>query len=325
MKRPSFITWEQLRVSVVILVALGILTVAVIRLGSAANLFTGRYPLVTFLANTNGLREGGAVLVAGKLVGSVRSIELLPVDGDTTRNVRVLLELDERVQEHVRADSRAKIRTQGLLGDKVIDISSGTPAYQTLAAGDTLPADPSVDYEAVLEQASLAVGDLVQLTVDLRTITGGLARGEGTAGQLLTNRTLYDELAQTLDRTNAMLARLQNPTGTLGQLLEDPTLYRNMSSLTASMDSIVTQLNSNEGTLGRLLRDDTLYTRVVGVVGEADSLLRLVRTGPGLGPRLLTDQELYDKLNKTLTDLNVILEEVRRDPQRYLRGLIKVF
>ena len=40
MKRPTFITWEQLKVGGVILVALAILTVAVFKLGEAANLVT---------------------------------------------------------------------------------------------------------------------------------------------------------------------------------------------------------------------------------------------------------------------------------------------
>jgi phospholipid/cholesterol/gamma-HCH transport system substrate-binding protein len=91
------------------------------------------------------------------------------------------------------------------------------------------------------------------------------------------------------------------------------------------MDSLVTQLGSNDGTLGRLMRDDTLYTRVVGVVSATDSLIRSARSGDGLVPKLLSDQQLYDQLNKTLTDLNAMLEDMRRNPQKYFKGIIKVF
>jgi phospholipid/cholesterol/gamma-HCH transport system substrate-binding protein len=325
MKRPSFITWEQLRVGALILVALAVLTVAVVRLGQAANLFGGRYTLVTFLPNANGLRVGGSVMVAGKLAGTVREIEFLPPDADTTRNLRLVLEIDQALQSQVRGDSRAKLRTLGLLGDKVVDISPGTSAYQVLAPDDTVPTVPTLDYDAILSQASGAVEDLVALTGDLRSITGGLVRGEGTAGQLLTNRTLYDDLTRTLEQTNAVMARLQNPNGTFGRLMADPALYDNVAGLTARLDSLVGQLGSNDGTLGRLMRDDTLYTRMVGVVTAADSLLHATRTGDGVVPRLLNDQELYDRLNKTLTDLNAVLEDVRRNPERYFKGLIKVF
>jgi len=325
MKRPSFITWEQLRVGALILVALAVLTVAVVRLGQAANLFGGRYTLVTFLPNANGLTVGGSVLIAGKLAGTVREIEFLPPDRDTTRNLRLLLEVNQELQSQVRADSRARLRTLGLLGDKVVDISPGTSAYQVLQPNDTVPAQLAVDYDAILQQASGAVGDLVQLTGDLRAITGGLVKGEGTAGQLLTNRALYDDLSRTLAQTNAIMTRLENPNGTFGRLVADPALYENVSRLTLSLDSLVRQVNTPDGTLGRLMRDDTLYTRTVGVVAGMDSLLQMTRTGNGVVPRLLNDQELYDRLNKTLTDLNAVLEDVRRNPERYFKGLVKVF
>ena len=57
------------------------------------------------------------------------------------------------------------------------------------------------------------------------------ARGEGTVGQLLTNRALYDELNGTLARTNALVTRLQAPNGSFGKLLDDPALYQNLNGM----------------------------------------------------------------------------------------------
>src|SRR5215217_2120741 len=117
MKRATFITWEQLKVGAVILVAIGVLTVAMFKLGEAANLFVKHYRLVAFLPSANGLRVGGSVTVAGQLAGTVAAIEFLPPDADTTRNLRVEVEIDQALQQQVREDSRARIRTLGLLGD----------------------------------------------------------------------------------------------------------------------------------------------------------------------------------------------------------------
>jgi len=39
---------------------------------------------------------------------------------------------------------------------------------------------------------------------------------------------------------------------------------------------------------------------------------------------VLTDHQLYDQLNKLTTDLSATLADVRRDPQRYRRGLIQI-
>jgi phospholipid/cholesterol/gamma-HCH transport system substrate-binding protein len=325
MKRSTAITWDQLRVAAVILVAASILTVAIYKLGQAANLFAQRYTLVAFLPNANGLRAGGTVSIAGQLAGTVRSIEFLPPDGDTTRNLRLTLEVDSRLRDQVRADSRGRLKTLGLLGDKVLDISPGTPRYQVLQEGDTLPVAESVDYDAVIQQASGAVGDMVQLTGDLKTITGGIVRGEGALGQLVTDRRLYDELVSTLSRTNVLLTRLQNPNGTVGRLIEDPALYQNLTRMIASVDSLVMQLNSQNGTAGRLLRDTTLYGQLTGIAGSADSLMKSLNAGQGTAGKLLTDQALYDQLNKAVTDLNAILSDLRRDPRKYTKGLIKVF
>lgn len=325
MKRSPKITWDQLRVGLVILVALGIVAIAVYKLGQSANLFTKRYELIAYLADANGLREGGSVMVAGQLAGSVKKIEFLPVDADTTRNLKLTLAIDANVRQQIRRDSKGKLRTMGLLGDKVFDVTPGTPRFAVLQAGDTITIEPSLDYEAVIAKASGAVDDMVALTKDMRAITGGIVAGRGTVGQLMTNRALYDQLNGTLARANQMLAQFQNPNGTVGRLLNDPTLYNRLSSVIASTDSLVSTLNSSKGTAGLLLRDTTLYSNMVGITHGADSLMKALTGGQGTASRLLTDQTLYDQLNKLVTDLSAILADVRRDPSRYTKGMVKVF
>jgi phospholipid/cholesterol/gamma-HCH transport system substrate-binding protein len=325
MRRSPRITWDQLRVGLVIAVAVLVVGVAIYKLGQAANLFSKRYELLAFLPDANGLREGGSVMVAGQLAGTVRKIEFLPVDADTTRNLRLTLAVDAGVREQIRLDSRGKLRTLGLLGDKVFDITPGTPRFRTLREGDTVSVVPTLDYEAVIAQASGAVNDLVALTKDMRLITGGLVKGEGTVGQLLTNRELYDQLNGTLSRANRMLARLQNPNGSVGRLLDDPTLYNRLVDVIGSTDSLVIALNSSRGSAGLLLRDTTLYHNLVGITTGADSLMRALTNGQGTASRLLTDQTLYDQLNKLVSDLSAILADVRRDPSRYTKGMVKIF
>lgn len=325
MKRGTFITWEQLKVGVVILIALGILTVAVYRLGRAAHLFTDRYTLIAFLESAGGLRVGGSVAIAGQLAGTVRRIEFLEPDADTARNLRVVMEIDRSLQSQIRENSTARLRTLGLLGDKIIDITPGTVPHAVLEEGDTLRVSPSLDYEAVLSEAAAAVDDLVLLTQDLRQITGGLVRGEGTMGQLLTNRTMYDQLATTLGRTNTLLVRLQNPNGTIGRLIDDPRLYDQFTGMIVQLDTLLRTVQNEQGTLGRLLADTTLHHRLVSMATNADSVMTLLASGDGFASKLLRDQTLYDQLNKLVTDLNVVLEDVRRDPGRYTRGMIRVF
>lgn len=325
MKRSSYITWDQLKVGVLILVALTILAVAIIKLGQAGNLFGKRYTLVAFVSSGSGLRKGGPISVAGQLAGSIKDIDFLPPDADTTRNLKLVVEVDRKLTEQVRKDSRAKIKAMGLLGDKVFDISPGTPRYPVLKEGDTIIISPSVDYEAVVLQASEAINEVVGLTHDLQSVTTGITRGEGTLGQLVTNRMLYDQLNVTLARTTSLMSRLENPRGTIGRLLEDPSLYYSLNRTIASADTVIAAISSGDGAIGRLLRDDTLYVHLVNVVAKADSLVSGMSNGNGTMQKLFTDQQLYDQLLKTVTELNRVLVDVRRDPQRYTKGMIKVF
>jgi phospholipid/cholesterol/gamma-HCH transport system substrate-binding protein len=53
--------------------------------------------------------------------------------------------------------------------------------------------------------------------------------------------------------------------------------------------------------------------------------MKTLTHGNGLASKLLTDQTLYDQLNKAVTDLNDILADVKRNPRKYTKGLVKVF
>jgi phospholipid/cholesterol/gamma-HCH transport system substrate-binding protein len=324
MRRSSFITWDQLKVGVLILIALIILAFAILKLGQAGNLFGKRYQVVSFVPSASGLRVGGPVTVAGQLAGTIKEISFLPPDQDTTRNLRLLIEVRRELSNQVRKDSRAKVATMGLLGDKVVDISVGTPKFRPLHEGDTLLVVPSTDYEAVVKQASGAINEVVGLTRDLKKVTAGITAGQGTLGQLVTNRQLYDQRNTTLTRTTALMERLENPRGTIGRLLDDPSLYYSLNRTVASADTIIRQISGGKGSVAKLLRDDTLYVHLVSVVARADSLVGTMANGNGTVQKLFSDQQLYDQLLKTVTELNNVLIDVRRDPRRYTKEMIQV-
>jgi phospholipid/cholesterol/gamma-HCH transport system substrate-binding protein len=264
------------------------------------------------------------VTVAGQLAGTIKEISFLPPDQDTTRNLRLLIEVRRELSNQVRKDSRAKVATMGLLGDKVVDISVGTPKFRPLHEGDTLLVVPSTDYEAVVKQASGAINEVVGLTRDLKKVTAGITAGQGTLGQLVTNRQLYDQLNTTLTRTTALMERLENPRGTIGRLLDDPSLYYSLNRTVASADTIIRQISGGKGSVAKLLRDDTLYVHLVSVVARADSLVGTMANGNGTVQKLFSDQQLYDQLLKTVTELNNVLIDVRRDPRRYTKEMIQV-
>lgn len=325
MRRSEIITKDALRVAALAIVALAILTYAIVRLGEAARLFTRHYSLYAFVSNASGLREGGQVTVAGQLAGSISKIEFLPVDNDTSRNLRITVLLDEKLQQQVRQDSRVMLRNQGLLGDRIFDITPGTPRYRALHEGDTLQLGPSMGYDVLIQRAAGVLADVAGLTHDLRALTESVARGDGTIGKLLTDRAMYDRLNGTLGSTSALLQRLQNPNGSVGKFLDDPALYTNLTQMVAQVDSLMTQLNSGKGTAGKLLRDDSLYTNLVTVTARADSLVASLSKGNGTASKLLSDTTLYNQMVQAVAHLNEILSDIKKNPKRYTKGAIKIF
>jgi phospholipid/cholesterol/gamma-HCH transport system substrate-binding protein len=86
---------------------------------------------VTYFDNVQGLIPGAPIRLAGKDVGTVENV-LFSDLGEGRPPVQVDLLVEEAVQHRIREDSLATIATIGLLGDKYVEISMGTPAAQVL-------------------------------------------------------------------------------------------------------------------------------------------------------------------------------------------------
>lgn len=324
--RRTGITWSQVRVGLAVTVALLLLALAVFFIGETGEVFGDRYRLVTLMPSANGLGEGAGVRLAGQDVGKVADIDFVAVESRQTPDqvLRVTLAIDRRVREQIRQGSEARIRTQGLLGDKIIDITPGSPDLPVLDEGDTLPSATAIDYEQMLSSASEVVDDLAATLSNLRAIADSLLTGRGTVGQLLTDTLLYAELVRTSVEMNRFLSTVAAGDGTLTRLARDDRIYEDLRSTIAGLDSLTSALTAGEGTLARLLSDDTLYTRLTSASMRADSLLAALESGEGTLGQLMTEQEMYEEMLKLLVDIQTVIREFRESPRKYLPP-IKVF
>ena len=71
---------------------------------------------------------------------------------------------------------------------------------------------------------------LTSVTTNLDTFVGGLNKGQGTLGQLTTNRELFDKLSAMSDSLNKVMGGLEQGNGTAGMVLKDKQLYENMNA-----------------------------------------------------------------------------------------------
>jgi len=319
-RRGAAVTWEQVRVGLLILVALIVLSLGVFMIGDTGHVFGQRYRLVTLVRSASGLVPGAAVQLAGQTVGQVDDIRLIPPDRRQGRRdaVAIWLAINVEVQDQIRADSRAQVRTQGLLGDRLIDIRPGTSEARVLQPGDTLASAASLDYDALLAEGAEAVGDLTDVARNLSALTRGLLDGAGTLGRLVVDEALYDHMVRLVEGLDTLIASAATPRGNLMRMLRDDTLYMAARSAVARFDTLTRSIMEGDGTLGQLVQSDSLYRELTSTVSHADSLLAGLLAGQGSAGRLIEDPELYEELLRTLVELNSILEDVRGDPSRYV-------
>jgi phospholipid/cholesterol/gamma-HCH transport system substrate-binding protein len=320
MRRSRPITWEQIRVGLVLIVALAILAMAVFFIGGIGHVFGERYRLVTLMESAAGLVPGAPVQVAGQNAGQVDRIEFIrPEDRPPTgETVAVWLTVNVEVRGQVREDSRARVRTQGLLGDRLIDIEPGSAELAIMQEGDTLASAPALNYQELLGQAADAVESLTTLSRSLSEVADSLLTGEGSLGQMLVDDRLYRGLVDLSGSMSEVMGPMADGEGFLGKLIQEDTLYHRLVSTTTQLDSLTGQLLSESGTFGRLVHSDSLYRALSSSAARTDSLLAKLERGEGSLGRLTTEEDLYEELLKTIVDLNALLQDVRSDPKRFV-------
>ena len=187
------------RLGVFVVLALLILSSGVFLIGSKEAMFQSTYPVKANFHNVAGLIEGADVRVGGTHQGTVKRIDL-PRRPD--QDVTVLMDLKASTRDVVKSDSLVSIRSEGLVGDKYVEVSFGSPEAEPVRKEDTLKSEPPVDISDLVKKA----GDILNTTNDavesikgtasnLDSISTKIDRGQGTAGALVNDKKIYTETA----------------------------------------------------------------------------------------------------------------------------------
>jgi phospholipid/cholesterol/gamma-HCH transport system substrate-binding protein len=82
-------------------------------------------------------------------------------------------------------------------------------------------------------------------TSNLERITGGLKNGEGTAGKLLTDQKVYDQLNSLTKQVDDLMKGLAEGQGTAGKLLHDQQLYENMNRAVTELRDLLSDIRKD--------------------------------------------------------------------------------
>jgi phospholipid/cholesterol/gamma-HCH transport system substrate-binding protein len=290
---PGAGTAQQLRVGAFVLASLLVFAGLVYMLGRSAGLFERQYGLVASFGQIGGLIQGATVRLAGVPVGRVGEIRLPEAGG---AKVRVQLLIARRVQDRIRADSVARIETLGLLGDKIIDVTLGSPGAAILQEGADLRTEEPFDTARLTQQGAELLRNLVDLSGELR----------GTLARIATSPVGTD-LAETARALRILATEIERGQGVLHRLVYD----RKLGAALADAGETLRQVGETVRRIDRVLADP----RAAGLAGEAERTLAEARAAAERVNRVLREVEegrgllhalVYDE-GRVLRDLESVL------------------
>src|ERR1035437_6638135 len=274
------VNWAKFRASAVILAGLLIL-------GTLAFLLTGgtflepKTQIYLFLPDATGVAPGSPVRVDGIGVGKVILVELSG-SNEANRVVKVTMSIGRDRLASITGDSTAETATDTIIGDKFIDVTSGTGASHLMPGG---------------ELQFKASGDLMQ-RVDIaqfqkqmhlmEVLLDDIEQGRSPLGEFIMGETIYNDLRKRITELQRGIHVAAYTTPALGQALYTDTLYRQISEPLRQLDESLARLQSGQGTRGALLRDTQQYEQALAQVAD---LRRSIESPHGAG--MMTSDYAY--------------------------------
>jgi phospholipid/cholesterol/gamma-HCH transport system substrate-binding protein len=321
MTRYSQLKWSELKVGLVVAVALVMLIMAILNMSHGLSFISRQAELRAMVDHTHGLKVGGPVRMNGVDVGNVRRIGI----ANDSNTVEILFSIQRSVLDHLRQDAAVHIRPLGLLGDKYLDLSPGSASKPPLPLNQTLYGQAEADLtglasgaENTLEHLNTAIGDLERILVQL-------GEGQGTAGKLLSDTSLYEhsqraleKLETVVDKSIGVLSKVEKGEGTVGKLVSSEDFYRRADRALDDLSHLIGRLDNQNGTLAKLA-DPTLYRRLDDFTMRGEQLLNKIQNGEGTIGKLVNQDELYTRADKLLTELEVLVADVKQHPGKYFK------
>lgn len=236
---------QKLKIGLFVVVTILILIAGVFFIGAKQNMFTSTFNVFGTFRNTGGLQVGNAIRFGGVNVGTIKAIRII---NDTTVRVDMILQSGKR--EFIKKDAVATIGSDGLMGDKLLEIQPGSPASPMLEPGGQIRTTEPTDFGAIITKFTRVADNAEVITDALAGMATQIKTGNGSISRLL----YKDELAVALE-------------GTLN----------NTRNLTGSLHGITQQVQSGRGSMGELLYTDHLSRGLDSTVAGANAAMGTIQ------------------------------------------------
>ena len=321
----------QIRIGVFVMIALGAGLGLIYLLGSQARYFERKYDIFAEFPEVGGLIEGATVRLAGVQIGRVTDVVLAPEVGG---KVRVTLTVARRFSERIRKDSRARLVTQGLLGDRLVEITQGSPKEPPLKPGDAIASDEPFEIGRVFSEGAAALASVRGLAGSLQGAVDRLERGgafDDLGAALKSARRLAEQLdgmgkggamadvSAAARSVRRIAEEVETGKGLLHALVYDePETLRRLNGLLASVQETLARTRDGQSAVGVLLAPESARG-ARSLVAAMEALGRGSEKATGEGG--LLSALLYDPQYKEVAaDLRVIAKNFRDVSERVAQG-----
>lgn len=302
----------RLRVGIFVLVSLAVFLGIIYMLGARARLFETRYVIHAEFTEVGGLQEGATVRLAGVQIGRVSEVSLPAQPGG---KVRVSMRIAKQFADRIRKDSEAHIQTQGLLGDRIVEITVGTTKTAAVPPGETIPSRDPVDISHIIGEGAGVVRSVAALSDSFRQV----------AEQFQKSRVM-DDLGETVktarkaaDQVGRIADRVEKGPGLAHTLLyEEPIALRRVNDLIASTQTIMDRIERGESAAGVLTSQQSTQAakRLLAAMERFGAIADRPASDEGLLTALLFDP----KYKSVLEDLQRVAHNFRDVSDRLAGG-----
>jgi phospholipid/cholesterol/gamma-HCH transport system substrate-binding protein len=274
-------------VGIFILLGITILIVTIFTLGGQKKTFIKSFNIHAVFNDIGGLIKGGNVWFSGVKVGTVKRIGFF---GNS--QVEVTMSIQNDLQSRIHKDAKARIGSDGLIGNRIVIIYGGDPATPQIEKNGSLKVETALSTDDMMATLQANNKNLLEITKNFKSISKKIDNGKGMLATLLNDPAMATKLNITIDQLQTtvenfkevsetgknMLSNLNSFSGKLNQqgnsiydLISDTVIYSNIKGSLAELENAATavaafttnlksageQLNSKTNIAGVLLNDST--------------------------------------------------------------------
>jgi phospholipid/cholesterol/gamma-HCH transport system substrate-binding protein len=320
----------KFRVGVFVLVGLAGLIGMVYVLGARAHLFERRLTIHAEFTEVGGLTEGATVRLAGVQIGRVTGVALPSQPGG---KVRVDMTVGRQFGDRIRTDSVARVETQGLLGDRIVELTVGTAEAPAVQPGETIAGREATDINQAIGQSVATVKSVAALAESLRETADAVKESrlvEDAAGTIKATRQLAEQLGKDVTATTArardvtervgrVVDRIERGPGLAHTLLyEEPLALQRLNEAIVAIQALLTRVERGEGAVGVLTSAESTAAarRFMTALDRLGRIADRPEGEEGLIPALLYDPQY----KAVLDDLRLVTRNFREVSERLVGG-----